>query len=204
MSPATYQSYEQLQRFEHEGRDYRITSRLTSSPVAVMAPHGGRIEPGTAAIAAAIAGKEYSYYGFSGMKAANNGVLHLTSTRFDEPVALSIAHRAMVVLTIHGCRGDSSLIQIGGRDHRLAGVIAEGCRQHDIASRYVEHGNLCGMHPANLCNRGSSGRGVQLELTRALRESLFVDLRAEPGLCTTERFDVLVATVRDALRIFFH
>ena len=56
-----------------------------------MAPHGGGIEPGTTEIAEAVAGHEHTFYSFSGVKARGNSVLHITSSRFDEPEGIAIA-----------------------------------------------------------------------------------------------------------------
>jgi phage replication-related protein YjqB (UPF0714/DUF867 family) len=55
--------------------------------VAVIAPHGGGIEPGTSELATAIAGDDFSLYLFEGLKSAGNGELHITSTNFDEPIS---------------------------------------------------------------------------------------------------------------------
>ncbi len=48
--------------------DYLILSRQGTSGIAVMAPHGGGIEPGTSEIANRVAGDEHAYYSFEGLK----------------------------------------------------------------------------------------------------------------------------------------
>jgi phage replication-related protein YjqB (UPF0714/DUF867 family) len=53
--------------------------------VAIIAPHGGKIEPGTSEIAAAIAGDDYSLYRFQGLRDRPREELHITSAKFDEP-----------------------------------------------------------------------------------------------------------------------
>jgi phage replication-related protein YjqB (UPF0714/DUF867 family) len=56
-----YKSFGELSYNESEGQDYVIRTCLRNSPVLVMAPHGGKIEPGTAEIAEAIAGNDHSF-----------------------------------------------------------------------------------------------------------------------------------------------
>jgi phage replication-related protein YjqB (UPF0714/DUF867 family) len=76
--------------------------------VLTIAPHGGRIEPGTSEIAALIAGESYNLHRFEGRKPpGQNAVLHITSHHFDEPRALNLARKCRIVLGIHGCRGGS-------------------------------------------------------------------------------------------------
>ena len=43
-----YRDYADLAAHEKEGADYRITVLRRPSPIAVIAPHGGGIEPQTA------------------------------------------------------------------------------------------------------------------------------------------------------------
>ena len=104
-----YPNYEELSRHEKKGIDYRI--RCTSnSDITIIAPHGGGIEPGTTKIAKAIAGSKHSFYTFEGIKPTGNRVLHITSTNFNEPIALGVVQKASKVVAIHGCRGDSEEI----------------------------------------------------------------------------------------------
>jgi phage replication-related protein YjqB (UPF0714/DUF867 family) len=74
-----------------------------------MAIHGGKIEPGTSSLAKRIAGDTFNYYSFSGRKWRHNWGLHITSTAFDEPVALSFASSSAVVVTLHGCMGRGAI-----------------------------------------------------------------------------------------------
>jgi phage replication-related protein YjqB (UPF0714/DUF867 family) len=52
----------------------------------------------------------------------------------------------------------------------------------------------------NICNRTSSGKGVQLELSNGLRRSLFDDWRTRQGRkTTTSLFAKLASDIRDIL-----
>ena len=50
MCPDTYASFSQLSARKREGHDYLITISRRDSPIAVIAPHGGGIEPGISEI----------------------------------------------------------------------------------------------------------------------------------------------------------
>ena len=85
-----------------------------------MAPHGGRIEPATAEVAEAIAGMDYSFYSFNGLKADGNGVLHIESHLFDEPRALRAVEKADIIVTVHGqVDRKEEFVMVGGLDDGL-------------------------------------------------------------------------------------
>ena len=56
------------------------------SDVAVVAIHGGKIEPGTSELARAVARDDHPFYLFEGLKPQGNRDLHISSGRFDDPV----------------------------------------------------------------------------------------------------------------------
>ena len=120
-----YKSFAELKKNEEAGKDYIIQCRHTDSETAVMALHGGGIEPGTIDLADAIAGKDFSFYAFSGIKKRGNSILHIASTRFDEPAALEIACRANTAVTIHGSRDKEEVVFIGGKNNNLKHSISE-------------------------------------------------------------------------------
>ena len=70
-----FKSYNDLCRHAVEGRDFIVETRRGASALAVMAPHGGSIEPGTDTLASAIAGCEHGYYAFKGVRDRNNADL---------------------------------------------------------------------------------------------------------------------------------
>jgi hypothetical protein len=93
-----YASFQELERAERRGV-YRVLSRPRKATIAVIAPHGGKIEPGTSEIARKIAGADFSFYAFEGRKKRHNKSLHITSTRFDEPICLALIGGADCILT---------------------------------------------------------------------------------------------------------
>ncbi|MFA7329885.1 MAG: poly-gamma-glutamate hydrolase family protein [Candidatus Delongbacteria bacterium] len=175
-----YPNYRELARHESLGSDFWPERRRRASRVLVLAPHGGRIERGTAEIARAIAGREFSYYAFLGISPSHNQRLHLTSHHFDEPRALRLTAGHEIVLAVHGCGsgGGQEHVYLGGLDHGLRDELARALAAAGFQATSAGHA-WRGEDPANICNRGARGAGVQLELTQELRDSerlpLFVD-----------------------------
>ena len=65
---------------ETAGSDYRIEARHVTNSALVMAPHGGRIEPGTSEIARSVAQDDKSLYLFEGVRVGlRHHELHVTS-----------------------------------------------------------------------------------------------------------------------------
>jgi phage replication-related protein YjqB (UPF0714/DUF867 family) len=167
--------------------------------VAVVAIHAGAIEPGTADIARGIAGGDHTLYCFRGKKPSRNRTLHLTANRFDEPRGRAAAEAADTVIAIHGCRGDQAVVYIGGRDFALRRRIRDALVQAGFFARESARPGLRGLHPDNICNRGLSGRGIQLELSGELRRELFDLLERRRGRNRTPAFYRFVGAVRTAL-----
>jgi phage replication-related protein YjqB (UPF0714/DUF867 family) len=73
-------------------------------------------------------------------------------------------------VAIHGCAGDDERIFIGGLDAKLIALVAEQLTADGLTIQTVEH-KFPATDSENICNRGRSRKGVQLELTDALRNS---------------------------------
>ncbi len=141
-----------------------------------MAPHGGGIEPGTIDIADAIARSEYTFYAFQGIKKTGNKILHLNSNRFDEPVGLNISNNAFIVISIHGSRDKGEMVLIGGKNKELKQKIMHALRRVRFRAVISEVPGLRGIKSENICNRCKSEKGVQLEISRGLREKMFKNI----------------------------
>lgn len=166
-----YTSFAELNAHEREDVDFRVLVRpVPRSSVSVVAPHGGRIEPHTSAIARAIAGADLNLYLFEGIKASGNGVLHLTSHRFDEPRCLDLVAHSPFVVTVHGCNDKTQVVYAGGLDYELKRELVVAMRAAGVNVKDKGH-SYPGALPKNICNRGSTGRGVQVEISAPLRRS---------------------------------
>jgi phage replication-related protein YjqB (UPF0714/DUF867 family) len=173
MTADQYSSFKQLFEQEVLGIDYHIAVEDRGTDVLIMAPHGGRIEPGTSEIARDVAGGDLSLYCFEGLRKRPHGDLHVTSHKYDEPRAIDAAGKCEVVVAIHGRsdRDDPETVWLGG----LGGLSLEKIeKQLKLAgfSAEVKSGDLAGAHSNNICNRGCTGRGVQLEIPKSLRDEL--------------------------------
>ena len=198
--PDRYPNFATLAANEDEGADYRVCFRLTDSPIAVIAPHGGGIEAGTSELAEAVAGREHSFYAFEGMRGHENVELHITSTRFDEPRGLQVVGRSDIVVAIHGRDSDDAVVFLGGLHGELMEHLAVALEHAGFRTARHDQPGYAGTDPDNICNRGRSGRGVQLELPRGLRLRLFPKLNASGRRVRTCRFRRFGNALRGALR----
>jgi phage replication-related protein YjqB (UPF0714/DUF867 family) len=171
MSKDTYNSYSELKNHQELNKDYLVSMSDVDASVTIIAPHGGKIEPRTSKLAKMIAGRNYNYYCFEGIKRKHNGCLHITSHNFDEPNAVELVSRSNIVVAIHACTGNAGFVHIGGLDKELKNIIAKELDAKGIRVS-KEHPGFQGSNPNNICNRGASGKGVQLEITRDLRDDL--------------------------------
>jgi phage replication-related protein YjqB (UPF0714/DUF867 family) len=183
-----YFNFEALRKGERAGIDYEIVAlRRPDAKAIVIAPHGGAIEAHTSEIARKIAGDCFSYYAFEGKKPSNNRDLHITSHRFDEPCGVSLIQAHRWVVAIHGCKGDEPRALLGGRDKNLVAYIAAGLLARRVSCATEGH-DFPGMALTNICNRSSSGAGVQIELTMSFRNGAGVkDLVAVVGKALADR-----------------
>ena len=173
--PDTYRSFRELELNEREGESWAREYVNRQSRILVMAPHGGWIEPYTSDLARLVAGNDFSFYNFQGLKSANNETLHLTSHRLDEPLALQAVSVATWVLAIHGERSpDKSFVMVGGLWEGFQEKMADAFRDSGIRVKRPRQG-LEGRHPRNICNRGLAEAGGQLELSEGLRRELRKD-----------------------------
>ena len=189
-----YKSYHELKQYEREGKDYRFEFRTGTSSLAILAPHGGDIEPGTSEIADALAGDVHGFYTFEGIKSQSNQLLHITSSHFDEPTGLDVACRAETVVTVHGCKGEDRVVYVGGRDEGLKARVVCELGSCDFSVR--ESRRFPGMRQTNLCNRGRSGKGLQVEISFGLRKLMFKSLYRDGRRETTQIFERFITALK--------
>jgi phage replication-related protein YjqB (UPF0714/DUF867 family) len=199
--PDKFSSFEELSENEIAGVDYGILLRQAKAAFAIVAPHGGGIEPGTSEIADAIAGEEFSLYTFEALKSSGNTDLHITSTRFDELMCLTVIGRSNVVVTIHGeeSEGDGEGVFVGGLNDILGTSLGAALKAKGFNIRTHSDPKLRGLEPKNLCNRGMLSKGVQFELSRSVRQGMFSSLSREGRKHTTSQFSAFVDVVRSVL-----
>ena len=189
-----YDSYADLAAGEAEGVHYRIRVIERASPIAIVAPHGGRIEAGTSQTAALIAADLFSLYCFEGLVAGRR--LHITSARFDEPRALALVESSDIAIGVHGRadRGDHRTIWLGGLHESLRDAIGAALERAGFKTSTDHH--MQGKAPGNICNRGRLRAGVQLELPMSLRNAFLNDPFARQAFGSAVRDTIVTETGR--------
>ncbi len=184
----------------------------------VLALHGGGIEPGTSEIALAVAGYHPATFAhasdcfglhdlwiFEGLLADCNSKLHVTSTHYDDPIALKLVQISKRCLSLHGLSDTAAngKIQIGGLDTELMNIVLEELTAAGIpAATSNDDADTNGNNPENICNKTTTGAGVQLEMGKTYRESLFApgcDTRELRKNNTNANFCKLVTALRKAM-----
>lgn len=198
MTRDKYRSFADLAAAEKAGVDYRIRAR-SAGPTLLLAPHGGNIEPGTTEIADAVAAVDHSFYSFESLRDSDNADLHITSARFDEPGCLAMLARSERVVAVHGERQLSETVLVGGLDAARCDRIADALARQGFIVERAGRPELQGRAPTNVCNRGRSRAGVQLEISKGLRRAFFRSLRTRDRHHTTPAFDLFVLALRQSL-----
>jgi phage replication-related protein YjqB (UPF0714/DUF867 family) len=197
-----------------------VEAQATDNPEGqkiVLALHGGGIEPGTSEIALAVAGYHPATFAlatdclglhdlwiFEGLLADQNSQLHVTSTNYNDPIALKLVQISRRCLSLHGLSGapGSADIQIGGRDTELSSIVLEELTAAGISAAIRGDANTNGSDPKNICNKTTISAGVQLEMVATFRESLFApggNTRELRKNNTNANFCKLVAVLRKAM-----
>jgi phage replication-related protein YjqB (UPF0714/DUF867 family) len=170
-----FPNFAALKGAKKEDKDYRVVVRSGSNTggALVMTPHGGGIERHVSMITAAVADGDLDMYCFEGIMREGNAELHITSENFDEDRAIELLKTKSTVVAIHGRadEGDADTIYLGGKDADLVAAIDEGLRAAGLKTKGSGH-RFPGMKDSNIVNRGSTGKGAQLELPLSMRDRL--------------------------------
>jgi phage replication-related protein YjqB (UPF0714/DUF867 family) len=195
-----YPNFAALQKREIVGCDYWIQVIKRSQNLAILAPHGGGIEPGTSEVAAAVAGEDFSLYLFEGLKETGSQVLHITSTRYDEPICLDLLGQVHRVVTIHGCLESVPVVFLGGLDEQTKAAVRRTLEQAGFNTQ-PDGGGRDGTHPRNICNGGLMGKGTQLEISLGLRRQLFAGMDRTGRAKPTPLFRHFAESIRAGIQI---
>ncbi|MEV1287188.1 poly-gamma-glutamate hydrolase family protein [Micromonospora sp. NPDC049679] len=205
----------------HGTVDDDLVQNVPFPQTAVIAPHGGGIEVGTSELCLAIAGyhpatlavtpangRVYDYWMFEGLRASNNGELHVTSIHCDDPYARSLCAGAWHGLALHGCTTSqvdlpdgTEMVLVGGLDNTLKSYLLQEYAAAGVpAIDAVDHDSLNGNDPRNIVNRTLLGTGAQLEMTTPMRLAMFgTNTGAQRKNTTLAAFWTFVAATRAAI-----
>lgn len=189
----TYANYADLAAHKTLGTDYLISSRVvTGARGANIAIHGGGIEAPTTQLADYCATTlSSSSYSFQGVMSSGNSALHITSTRFDEPTIFQVLRNVEWTVSWHGTSGSDAVTYLGGLDTELGAAIGKRLTAAGFTVSASPQ-EIDGNDALNIANRNSRGQGVQLELSRGLRESFYLggDLTLASIADSSRRTDV--------------
>lgn len=197
-----YPDLDALKSSLSNGRHFQINIVDRASEITVVSPHGGFIEAGSSHLAKLVAGEELNLFDFQGLRKRRSMELHVTSTRFRDPLLSILLDRSRLAVSIHSMGPvGAGEIWVGGLNEAVkARVLAElnkrGFRARSDTPRYR------GEHPRNFVNLARE-KGVQIELSGDVMDSLFLKPHRAftPGVRprTTQRCAQFVAALRTAL-----
>lgn len=176
---------------------------IAANRVLIVSPHGGFIEKGTSAIAAATAQNCFNLFDFQGLRESDPADLHVTSTRFRHPELTKLLNSSAVALSIHGMGNQGhKTIWLGGLNTELKLVVLENLRLAGFSVN-PDSPKYRGVSTRNFVNM-TCHRGVQLELSDELMAELFhgVRFKAAKPVVTTHRFQALTRALRRSIRIW--
>ncbi|MDF7812278.1 poly-gamma-glutamate hydrolase family protein [Hymenobacter sp. YC55] len=212
----TTEWYRHLRRYE-TGKNYN-----EENSIFIMAPHGGSIESGTTELTLATAGftngfngqpttsDTYDYFIFNGINPnKENGKLHVTASRYNDPVATALVKTSLISLSFHGCTDEQpnestgigyKACLIGGVD-RLFKELLEAQLSGAGFNAYITNQNMLdGNLPKNIINKNKRQAGAQFELTTSFRASLHgINSRSKRRTTTNTDFWLFVNTIRESI-----
>ncbi len=128
--------------------------------------------------------------------------MHISSNRFDEALGIEISENALMVISVHGSRFRTETVHVGGKNQRLKQKITHALTAAGFHAEISKIPGLKGISPENICNRCKSKEGVQLEISRGLREKMFHNLDHRNLRQRTIYFYKFVNTLKEVLSTF--
>lgn len=194
-----YESFKQLIRYERDGYEIKF-HEIGGSDLLVFSPHGGEIERGTSEIVEAFQ-QRYSTYLFEGTKKDNNRDLHITSTKFDEPILVQMIKTYPFSISIHGYKSNRRHTLVGGTNRQMARAVVRELKESGFSAELVKAGErLSGTDPKNINNKNASGESVQLEISTAQRKAFFDNFDTRKG--KKKAFRRYISSIKEVLREF--
>ena len=196
-----YKSFSDLLKGKKEGVHFQRHWKDLDTSLIIIAPHAGGIEPGTGKLARAIAGNQFSYYLFEGVQETGNKELHISSTRFDDPICLELTEKSDYAVVIHGCIGSSETIYVGGRNHHFKQMMIDELKNEGFPAS-LDNTKHKGTFKSNLCNTCATNKGLQFEITESFRSTLFRSLNRRGREQPTDRFYTLSTVIQNACNVY--
>jgi phage replication-related protein YjqB (UPF0714/DUF867 family) len=158
-----------------------VDTRTASLNLAIFAPYGGMVEPGTDICAAQIAGNDLSLHTVVSCRAVweveEGGSRLVPRPLRHHPDSVALAQKCQTIVSIRGryaCHNRTGEIRVGGLDAALAASISESLMSKDFIVRDGPRQGLAAQAD-NICNRGVRMRGVELDISHELMSHLLND-----------------------------
>jgi len=198
-----YSSYSQLVLNTTQEIDYIVDVQQPSQEMALVAIHGGAIEPLTGEIVRAVAGERYSHYVFDGRRDYEIEALRIPLLRYDEMRLKALLQRSLAAVVIDGSPEQESVVHLGGGNRPLLAHVRAALEDLGWAPERL---TLPGASytPGRLYNWPKHG-GVLIELSRGLRQSLLkgpLDERFRDATARNERFQALEDALQGAIAAY--
>lgn len=197
---AKYNRWADLAAVEVEGTTYTTESISSDSSWVHIAPHGGSTQWMTYSMAKSAAEAEsQKFWGLYSLRDSATALdLYITDENFDNPECLAQVNQSAYCINYRGVSNATSgstqpLVQVSGRDTYNRNRIVNAL----VAAGFNAVTGTQGDDPENITNKTASGRGVQLNMNRALRDT-FVEsgnANGEGSSPTTQVFADFVAAI---------
>ena len=159
---AEYPNFAALSAAENEDKDFRVRIEdRKGSPIVIVAPHGGGIEPGT----------------YKSPRRLRDATCHLLilpgssrrATEFFTLPARTLTSRVVqrwlkrpTTCSDHGEESEEPVVYLGGKDSESGGRVRKALATAGFTVKEHPNRQLQGLAKRNICNRNRSGAGSSL------------------------------------------
>ena len=103
------------------------------------------------------------------------------------------------VVTLHGEDRNRDVLFLVGLDMAARQRLQAAVQRWGFTVVPADKAHLKGVDPQNICNRGRWRAGVQIEMAKGLRRTLFESLTVVGCQSRTSRFNDLVLAIREGI-----
>lgn len=169
----TYNSYEEMSIIENSNFKTEFVYNELKY-ISLIAIHGGMIEKYTDNLVKEIAKIiGCNYFTFESKDKNDNLRLHITSTRFNNPICESIVKESFFTISIHGADEEEDIIYVGGLDYYFINIIKNNLNENNFNVPNKIRSGLKGVSKYNICNKNIRNMGIQLEVSEGYRNKFF-------------------------------
>ena len=194
-----YKDFSELVLYEQKEESFEISIVDRNEQITMAAVHGGPIEAWTDHLAELAAGDVCNYYVFRALDPIKSEPFRIPVTRFNELRLKNLMERSRTTIHIDGTPGDSLCVGLGTPDEDLQATMTDSLREagFDVGGLWRPSEVYGGYH---FFDHGLDAN-IQIELSTALRETLFDD-SDDGNLKFNERAQALANALRSGARTY--